>query len=271
MEKMDLSAYALPSGQVFDPVAYGKTKVDIYNRTEGDLSGMDCEKCRNKGRVAYLREDAGVGFWECGCMPSRRSVWRMEKSGLKNVIREMTFDRFLADHPWQQQIKAQAMAYAESMEGWLLLCGQVGSGKTHLCTAICRERLLKGDEVRYMPWRDEVAGLKAVSLDAAQRGKLLEGLKTAPILYVDDLFKTARTADGTGSPTAADIGIAFEIINYRYINHLATLVSTEKLPEELLAIDEATGSRILERARGNILTVNRNPERNHRLRDVVAV
>ena len=52
MEKMDLSAYALPSGQVFDPVAYGKTKVDIYNRTEGDLSGMDCEKCRNKGRVA---------------------------------------------------------------------------------------------------------------------------------------------------------------------------------------------------------------------------
>ena len=67
------------------------------------------------------------------------------------------------------------------------------------------------------------------------------------------------------------MGLAFEIINYRYINHLPTIVSTEKTPQELVAIDEATGSRIIELAGGNVFSVARDPKRNYRLRGVVTV
>lgn len=256
---------------MYDPVEHARRKADSDNRREGDLTGMDCRKCRNKGYIANPREDGTLFYVDCDCMPSRRSFWKMEKSGLKNVIREMSFERFQTTEAWQEHIKARTMAYAENLDGWLLLCGQVGSGKSHLCTAVCRHRLLKGDAVRYMPWRDDIATLKALSLDNEQRGKMMEELKKAPILYIDDLFKTGRAADGAAHPTGADVSIAFEILNYRYVNHLPTILSTEKTPEELLAIDEAAASRIIERAKVYTLNISRKPERNYRLRDVVTV
>lgn len=271
MEKLDLRKYGLPLAQQCDPMAYEKMRVDTYNQMEGDLTGMECKKCLNRGKYARLREDGTLVFVECDCMRSRRSIWKMENSGLKNVIKEMTFDRFHVTEPWQERIKAIATAYAEDMEGWLMLCGQVGSGKSHLCTAVCRHRLLKGDEVRYMPWREDVSRLKAFSLDNEAREKLLWELKTAQILYIDDLFKTGKAADGTSNPSAADVGLAFDIINYRYMNHLPTIVSSEKTPEELLEIDQATASRIMERAAANVFTIVKNSSRNYRLRNVVEV
>ena len=271
MEKLNLSRYGQTSGQPFDPLAFGRLKANSYNRTVGELGGIDCKRCLNRGRIAHVKDSGDLYFTECDCMKPRRSIWKMEKSGLKNIIKEMTFDRFQVTEKWQENIKAGAMAYADNLEGWLLFCGQVGSGKTHLCTAVCRHRLLKGDEVRYMPWRDDIAKLKALSLDDKERSKLISDLKTAPILYIDDLFKTGKAADGTSNPTSADGGIAFEIINYRYINHLPTIISTEKTPQELLSIDEATASRITERAGTNIFNIDKTISRNYRLRGVVTV
>lgn len=271
MEKLDLSRFGLESEQSYDSDAYDRMKADSYNRTVGSYTELNCKKCLNRGVLAVPKKEGGLLFRDCDCMKARRSLWRMEKSGLKNVIRDMTFDRFRATEGWQEHIKARAMAYAETLEGWLLFCGQVGSGKSHLCTAVCRHRLLKGEEVRYMPWRDEIAALKALSLDNGERSKRISELKEAPILYIDDLFKCGRSADGTANPTGADVSIAFEIINYRYSNDLPTILSTEKTPEELLAIDEATASRIIERAKCNILNISRKPERNYRLRDVVTL
>jgi DNA replication protein DnaC len=204
-------------------------------------------------------------------MKIRRCVWEMEKSGLQKVIREMTFDTYTANEPWQQTIQAGAMNYAGKLDGWLLFCGQSGSGKTHLCTAVCRQRLLEGDEVRYMPWRDKIAELKSMSLDSERRSEIITGYKTAEILYIDDLYKVGKAADGTCNPTGADINLAFEIINHRYINHLPTIVSTEKTPQELVEIDEATGSRIIEMAGNNVFSIARDTKRNYRLRGVVTV
>lgn len=271
MEKLELGKYGLPSEQPFDPAALDKMKMESFNQTAGSETGYDCPKCLNRGKIAFLRPGGGVAIGECDCAKVRRSIRKMERSGLQNVIREMTFERFQAQEDWQVHIKDRTMGYAEDPRGWLLLSGQSGSGKTHLCTAVCRQRLLAGDEVRYMPWRDEISRLKVLSPDSDQREKLLSELKTAPLLYMDDLFKTGRSADGTALPTAADVNIAFEILNYRYINHLPTIISTEKTPQELLEIDEATASRIMERAKGNIIHISRREKRNYRLRDVMEV
>jgi DNA replication protein DnaC len=52
--------------------------------------------------------------------------------------------------------------------------------------------------------------------------------------------------------TPADVNLAFEILNYRYVNRrLVTILSSEKTIEEILDIDEAVGSRIFERCKGH--------------------
>ena len=110
-----------------------------------------------------------------------------------------------------------------------------------------------------------------MSLDNERRTETLQGFKTAQILYIDDLYKVGRAADGSSNPTGADIGLAFEIINHRYINHLPTIVSTEKTPQELVEIDEASGSRIIEMAGCNVYSIGRDTKRNYRLRGVITV
>lgn len=270
MEKLNLNPFGL-SVQSFDPLALARMKADTINSTLGDLTGFDCPKCKNRGNIAFPKEDGGVSFRECDCMRIRRCVLEMEKSGLKSIIKEKTFEAYNDVEPWQKAIKEGTIAYSENPAGWLLMCGQPGSGKTHLCTAVCRHRLLAGDEVRYMPWREKISEIKAMSLDNERRVEILKGFKTAQILYIDDLYKTGKAADGSSNPTGADVGLAFEIINYRYINHLPTIISTEKTPQELVEIDEATGSRIIEMAGKNVYAIAKDPKRNYRLRGVVTV
>lgn len=270
LEKLNLNIH-IQSEQQYDPVAAGKMKADTINSTIGELTGPDCPKCKNKGFIALPRDDGNCATKACSCMNARRCFWEMERSGLKNVIRDKTFETYTATENWQLTIKAGAMAYADNPEGWLLFCGQPGSGKTHLCTAICRQRLLSGDEVRYMTWREKVSELKAMSQDNDRRAEIINGYKTAQILYIDDLFKIGKAADGTANPTGADVNIAFEIINYRYVNHLPTIVSTEKTPQELLEIDEATGSRIIEMAGNNVISIGRDFKRNYRLRGIKSI
>ena len=271
LQNLDLIRFGAPSERSYDPGILARMKADTYNAIPGTLTGWDCPRCRNRGNIAIASEDGRISVRECDCMKTRRCVWEMERSGLKDIIREKTFDAFEALEDWQKTIKAGALRYAGDPKGWLLMSGQSGSGKTHLCTAVCRQRLLAGDAVRYMPWREKTAQMKAMSLDNEQRAALLDGYKTAPILYVDDLYKTGRSPDGTASPTAADVGLAFEIFNYRYNNRLPTIISTERTPQELVGIDEATGSRIAEMCDKNIYAIRRDPKRNYRLREVMAL
>lgn len=244
--------------------------VEDYNRTPGTLSEQegdyDCPKCLNRGRIAALREDGRYGFYDCECQPIRKSIRLMKESGLESVIRDQTFDRFLVKADWQKAIKEGAMDYARTAEGWLLFCGQPGCGKSHLCTAVCREQLLQGKPVRYMLWVAESGKLKNPELP--ERDAKMEALKNTPILYIDDLFKPIRSADGSTQPSTADIRLAFELLNHRYLNRLPTILSTERLPGELLKIDQALGSRILEMAADHCYTVRPDISRNQRLTEV---
>ena len=248
--------------QSYDPSVLDKLRVQTLNKSLGDLTGHHCPQCLNKGFIAFNREDGQLATRPCDCMRIRKCVWEMEKSGLQNSIRDMTFDAFQVKEPWQQVIRDGAMAYAQEGKGWLLFCGQPGSGKTHLCTAVCRQRLYAGDQVRYLPWRDKITQIKACAGDGQRRDELISGFKEAGVLYIDDLFKSGD------APTAADIAIAFEIINYRYVNRMPTIISTERSPQELVSIDEATGSRILDCAGSHVYHIGKDQKRNYRLRHV---
>ena len=62
--------------------------------------------------------------------------------------------------------------------------------------------------------------------------------------------------------------VAFELLNARYNRGLPTLISSEWLSAELLTVDEATFSRVLERAKGFTLDIARQENRNFRTREI---
>lgn len=238
----------------------------LANAAEGHLAGEDCPVCRNKGLVFRISRGTVVARY-CDCMEARQSRSRMRRSGLGHLLEECTFENFEATEPWQQVIRQRAMDYAARPEGWLLLCGQVGCGKTHLCTAVVGELLRQGRAARYMRWRDEVVKLRACVNDGEEYSRLLQPLKEAEVLYIDDFFKSA----GREGPTTGDRNIAFELINARYAAgpERLTILSSERTLDEILQIDDAVGSRIYQRTKGNCLVVARDSRRNYRLRDCV--
>lgn len=145
------------------------------------------------------------------------------------------------------------------------------SGKTHICTAICRELLLRGMPVQYMLWRDDVVKLKASVKDAEAYGAAVDRYKTVKVLYIDDLFKTGKSQDGAAQrPTGADVNLAFEILNFRYGNpELLTIISSECTVDELLDIDEAVAGRIVEKAK--TFSLDKDRKKNWRLKGAVSL
>ena len=56
----------------------------------------------------------------------------------------------------------------------------------------------------------------------------------------------------------------YEIVNYRYMNNMPIIISTEKSLNDLLIFDEAIGSRLIEMCRRNIIQLQ-GKELNYRL------
>ena len=116
-----------------------------------------------------------------------------------------------------------------------------------------------------MQWREDVTNLKANVMNAYEYENRMKAFKTVDVLYIDDLFKTEKDKP----PTTADINIAFEILNYRYNqNDLITVISSEKTAFELLEVDEAVASRIIENARDFRIDVKKDKTKNYRLRNL---
>ena len=266
-------------------------RIDRLNATPGNLAtgyvnsdnnqvagdGYNCALCMNRGYTYALEKRNGMLYeraYECKCMGIRRSIWRMRASGLENSIREYTFKRFIAKEPWQEAMLKLAQSYLDSgaKDGkWLYFGGQPGCGKTHLCTAVAC-KLLYEKPVIYIIWPEISKKLKAIVNDAEEYGKEIGKLETIEVLYIDDFFKPVKDEWGkTIPPTGPDMKLAFEIINYRYINKLPTIMSSEWGLEELTNMDEATGSRIAERSRGFNMMVGRDRSRNQRLNGTVSV
>ncbi len=274
-QAQEVIARILNSGHTSEPPEPGvmeRMRAESVNASSGELDqqdGYNCPLCRNKGYI--MQAVAENGNWrivasECRCQKTRRSLRRMQRSGLKNIIRDYTFAKFETPEQWQQRIKEAAIAYAQSPDGWFFIGGQSGSGKTHICTAICRELLLAEKEVLYMLWRDDIVRLKALVTDAEQYGQAIGQYKQVEVLYIDDLFKTGKGVDtAMQKPTSADVNIAFEVLNYRYNNNLPTVISSECAIGDLMDIDEALAGRIIERAKAFSLRPDRS--RNWRLRN----
>ena len=231
-------------------------KAEAYNSTVGELKYYDCPLCLNRGDRAVIA-DGTLKIQPCACMIKRENMRRLQESGLEDVVMRYTFAAFETPDDECATCKDKAMEYARDGDGkWFIITGKSGSGKTHLCTAIAAGLIRQCHDVRYVRWREIAPRLKALINEREGYEEEANALKTVDVLYLDDFLK--------GSVSAADINLAYEIINARYsVRRLRTIISTERSMDAIIKIDEALGSRIYERCKGFVLTA---PKRNWRLR-----
>lgn len=232
--------------------------MDEYNSQRGDLTGYQCAACRNRGNYAVL-VDGVMTMQLCKCIEVRKSIRLIKEAGINPAY---TLKNFKVSSDWQRSLLGVANRFLLSPDCWFYAGGQVGSGKTHICTGIVRELLQQGYPARYMLWRDASVKIKAVVNKPEEYAALVEPLKTIDILYIDDFLKS------NAEPTSADFNLAFEILNARYNRKLVTIISSEYYLDEVIQLDPSIGSRIYERSIGFQLNITRNSDRNYRLQKI---
>lgn len=229
-------------------------------RTPLPPAQYNCLKCKDMGFTYRTNEKGQEVFRRCECF----AVRMMKQSGISAEFQKKTFENFKTkNNPQLSKTKSKAMQYVESFQqteherhNSIMFCGQVGSGKTHLGTAICNELMNGGVSVIYMAYRNAITKIKQNIIDEEIYNRELNQYTLARVLYIDDLIK--------GRITETDINIMYEIVNYRYMNNMPIIISTEKSPNDLLIFDEAIGSRLIEMCRGNIIQLH-GKELNYRL------
>lgn len=233
---------------------------DMGNKLVGHLPDVWCAKCLNKGFTFGLEKHEGIIYEvaiPCECMERRKNRANARETALADVFNEYSLRNYHADEPWQKAIKDGAEEYIKGIEkskDWFFIGGQTGAGKTHICTAIVSAFISKGRKPEYMMWRDDSMRIKLSDMSGYTNE--IEKYKKADVLYIDDLFKT--------TPTDADVGLAFEIINYRAMSNRVTLISSERTLDEILTIDEALGGRIKQKAKW--FKIEKDKNKNYRLR-----
>lgn len=222
-------------------------------------SNYRCSKCRD---LTFIINDSEATPCECRALKEAKDILR--KSGISEEFRNKNFENFKNIND-NQVINAynKAKEYAtnfhiikDSTQNSIMFMGQPGSGKTHLSLSIANVLMDNGVGVVYMGYRDVITMIKQNIMDEVYYNKVMHRYKKARVLLIDDLFK--------GSISKSDINIMFELINHRYFNKLPVIISTELSIENLVNIDEALGSRLIEMSK-DFLVGLRNKKLNYRI------
>lgn len=226
-----------------------RTAAERVNDSVGELNlfdGIDCPICKNKGYIAEGQDLFAFTVKDCICKAKRRSVALAKDSGLSDLFARSDFKSFQTPDAWTTSLKQAAWDYLRGAKGkWFFVSGRPGTGKTHICTAICRRLIGDGEQTRFMAWREDAPALKAAINEEDYAARFRE-FADADVLYIDDFFK--------GKVTEADVNLAFSLINARYnARSKRTIISSELPLREIAKLDEAISSRIYERAKGFIL------------------
>lgn len=254
-------------------------RVILYNKDTGNRNeedGYDCPICKNRGFSYVLTEYNGIydtAISVCKCDEIRRTRLRLKKAGLLSMVNQLTFDAYQTKDKWQATIKARAQQFCRDDDHrFFFIGGQSGAGKTHICTAITAHYINQGKKARYMVWFDESQRIKGL-VNEPEYVTVMDEIKKAEVLYIDDLFKPIKDAKGQiVPPSYADIRLAMEIINYRYNNPgLITVISGERTIDELICLDEALAGRIsqLSKEGGYCINLSKDSRKNWRLQGVM--
>jgi DNA replication protein DnaC len=221
---------------------------------------VDCPHCGGLGYVVPDVPPAHPGFGRaviCACRAAEEEVARanaLQKLSQLGALRESTFDTFLPDGigltPARQTNLKRAyertLNYAQNPQGWLILKGGYGCGKTHLAAAIANCRLNLGHSALFVNTPDLLDHLRATygPNSLTSYDQRFEQVRNAPLLILDDL--------GSQSNTEWAQEKLYQIFNHRYNARLPTVITTN---EELETIEIRIRSRMVDPSLVQIITI----------------
>jgi DNA replication protein DnaC len=209
------------------------------------LGDPNCPICQG---VGYLRYDVPLGHEKFGKveMCTCRSVDKAETARTRlyalsslNRLSHLIFENFRSSgNPKAKhaisQLEKDSLEFArtvchdfsELLNGWLLLEGSYGCGKTHLAAAIANAAVGRGVPTLFITVPDLLDSLRFSynSPETTFEGRF-DDIRNANLLVMDDF--------GTQNATGWAQEKLFQIINYRYINRLPTVVTTNLVLDEV--------------------------------------
>jgi len=171
------------------------------------------------------------------------------------LLKSMTFEKFdykRVNLPPDQRESLEhvyrgALNFAQSPEGWLVLVGVNGCGKTHLAAAIANYRLQAGKPALFLVVPEFLDHLRSTFSPESRVSydQLFESAKNAPLLILDDLGEQSAT------PWAQEK--LYQVLNYRYNAQLPTVITTTYALDEL---ESAVGSRLADSRLNLVFNIN---------------
>ncbi len=218
-------------------------------------------QCENLGVIRY---DVPVGdprfgkLFRCPNNPIEADTerhQRLRRISNLDAYADKNFYNFVVEQPTLKQAERQSLdvaltiaaRYAETPEGWLLLEGTYGCGKTHLAAAVGNERLQRGEMVLFITVPDLLDHLRGAYAPSSEvtYDETFERIRNATLLILDDL--------GAESPSPWAKEKLFQLLNHRYARRLPTVITTNV---DLDMLDPRIRSRLLDSEltkRGKIL------------------
>lgn len=206
------------------------------------------------GGFGVLRYDVPVGdpsfgkIYRCPNNPLEADTERharLRRISNLDAYADKNFYNFVVDQPALKPAERQSLdvalsisrRYAENPDGWLLLEGTYGCGKTHLAAAIGNERLQRGELVLFVTVPDLLDHLRSTYAPSSEIGydETFERVRNATLLILDDL--------GAESPSQWAREKLFQLLNHRYSHRLATIITTNV---DLETLDARIRSRLLD-------------------------
>ena len=194
----------------------------------------ECPHCHGAGfvRRELPLEDPEFGkAVPCACVEvedQQARLARLQRYSNLGPLTRLTFDNLIRrgrsadprDQGRFQRCVDDAEAFARDPQGWLVMVGASGCGKTHLAAAIANACMKRGSPALFVVVPDLLDHLRAAYKPDAEVGydQLFEQVRTAPVLVLDDL--------GTQSATPWAQEKLFQIINHRFNARLPTVVTT---------------------------------------------
>jgi len=197
-----------------------------------------CPLCKGAGYLVKPGPSGGADLVPCRCkMRELEEGDYQELQRLSNLepFADKTFASFDPKVPGGAEAFEAARSYAENPDGWLLLMGNYGCGKTHLAAAIANEAIRRHFKTLFTVVPDLLDLLRASYAPESRIrfDERIETVRTVFLLILDDL--------GTENATPWAGEKLYQILNYRYNYRLPTVLTTNR---DLDQIEARIRSRI---------------------------
>lgn len=207
-----------------------------YNHPEGST----CPVCNGSGHVMTIWSDAEYYHGLLTICPECGNV-HLKEEDARRAGNAPRYGDYIDVCDWQRILHRKAGEFAQHPAGVFYIGGQTATGKSHLCSKIYYHIMANGSTgLNYEPW-------KSFARRSSKDWQLIETAKGCNILWIDG-FLDAISRRGT--PTAAELDRALEIIDARCNAGKITIISSCWTPERLDDIAPQIASRV-EQASGD--------------------